>query len=62
MIYYPVPLYEQDAFRPFTELRHLPVTEQLCQEVLSLPIHTELDSEQLNYIVESVKSFGAIKK
>ena len=58
MIYYPVPLYEQDAFRPFTDLKHLPVTEQLCQEVLSLPIHTELDSEQLNYIVESVKSFG----
>lgn len=58
MIYYPVPLYAQDAFRPFTDLKHLPVTEQLCQEVLSLPIHTELDSEQLNYIVESVKSFG----
>lgn len=58
MIYYPVPLYEQDAFRPFTDLTHLPVTEQLCQEVLSLPIHTELDSEQLNYIVESVKSFS----
>lgn len=58
MIYYPVPLYEQDAFRPFTDLKHLPVTEQLCKEVLSLPIHTELDSEQLNYIVESVKSFG----
>lgn len=62
MIYYPVPLYAQDAFRPFTDLTHLPITEQLCQEVLSLPIHTELDSEQLNYIVESVKSFGAIKK
>lgn len=58
MIYYPVPLYAQDAFRPFTDLTHLPVTEQLCQEVLSLPIHTELDSEQLNYIVESVNSFG----
>lgn len=62
MIYYPVPLYGQDAFRPFTDLTHLPVTEQLCQEVLSLPIHTELDSEQLKYIVESVKNFGAIKK
>ncbi|MDX2072142.1 MAG: DegT/DnrJ/EryC1/StrS family aminotransferase [Haliscomenobacter sp.] len=58
MIYYPVPLYEQDAFRPFTDLQHLPVTEQLCREVLSLPIHTELDPEQLNYIVESVKGFG----
>ncbi len=58
MIYYPVPLYSQDAFRPFTDLTHLPVTEQLCQEVLSLPIHTELDSEQLNYIVESVKGFS----
>lgn len=58
MIYYPVPLYAQDAFRPFTEVNNLPVTEQLCQEVLSLPIHTELDAEQLNFIVEAIKGFG----
>lgn len=58
MIYYPVPLYAQDAFRPFTEVNGLPVTEQLCQEVLSLPIHTELDAEQLNFIVEAIKGFG----
>lgn len=58
MIYYPVPLYAQDAFKPFTKVKDLPVTEQLCQEVLSLPMHTELDSEQLNFIVETVKGFG----
>lgn len=58
MIYYPVPLYAQDAFRPFTEVNHLPVSEQLCQEVLSLPIHTELDAEQLNFIVAAIKGFG----
>lgn len=58
MIYYPVPLYVQEAFRPFTEVNNLPVTEQLCQEVLSLPIHTELDAEQLNFIVEAIKGFG----
>lgn len=58
MIYYPVPLYAQDAFRPFTEVNNLPVTEQLCQEVLSLPIHTELDAEQLSFIMEAIKGFG----
>lgn len=57
MIYYPVPLYAQDAFKPFTELTHLPISELLCQEVISLPMHTELDQEQLNYIAEAVKSF-----
>lgn len=57
MIYYPVPLYEQGAFAGFTDLKHLPVTERLCRSVISLPMHTELDSEQLAHIVEGVRSF-----
>jgi UDP-2-acetamido-2-deoxy-ribo-hexuluronate aminotransferase len=57
MIYYPVPLYQQEAFRPVSPVSHLPITERLCQEVISLPMHTELDTEQLAYIVEAVKSF-----
>lgn len=57
MIYYPVPLYEQEAFKGFTDVTHLPVTDQLCKEVISLPMHTELNEEMLAYVVDGVKSF-----
>jgi dTDP-4-amino-4,6-dideoxygalactose transaminase len=57
MIYYPVPLYEQEAFSKFTEVDFLPVTDQLCKEVISLPMHSELSQEVLEYVTEGVKSF-----
>jgi dTDP-4-amino-4,6-dideoxygalactose transaminase len=57
MIYYPLPLYDQDAFKPFTELRYLPVTDHLCKSVISLPMHTELSTEQLDFISSTVKAF-----
>lgn len=59
MIYYPVPLDEQEAFKAIVKkgADSFPVTEQLCKTVLSLPIHTEMDEEQLTYICSSVRSF-----
>jgi UDP-2-acetamido-2-deoxy-ribo-hexuluronate aminotransferase len=58
MVYYPVPLHLQEAFRqPGLDEGAFPVAEQLCSQVLSLPIHTEMDEEQLNFIVDAVKSF-----
>lgn len=58
MIYYPVPLYKQEAFKKYAKKGlYLPVTEQLCKEVLSLPIHTEMEMKTLNYITNTVKSF-----
>ncbi len=58
MIYYPVPLYAQEAFKnPGEGIEKLDATEYLCQSVLSLPMHTELDEAQLNSIVEGVLSF-----
>jgi UDP-2-acetamido-2-deoxy-ribo-hexuluronate aminotransferase len=58
MIYYPVPLYKQDAFKHYQSSDFfLPITEELCQNVLSLPIHTEMDEQVLGYITETVKSF-----
>jgi len=57
MIYYPIPLYKQEAFKSFTKVTHLPVTEQLCLEVLSLPIHTEMTIDQINTITQAVSSF-----
>jgi len=58
MIYYPVPLHLQKAFIAYKDVsKRFPVTERLCNEVLSLPMHTELDEEQLNFIVQSVINF-----
>lgn len=58
MIYYPVPLYKQEAFLNLGDKKlNLPVTELLCDSVLSLPIHTEMDKDLLNFISNSVKAF-----
>jgi dTDP-4-amino-4,6-dideoxygalactose transaminase len=53
MIYYPVPLYQQKAFGESQNL-NLPVTEHLCNTVLSLPIHTEMTEEVQAYIIATV--------
>lgn len=54
MIYYPVPLHQQKAYEPygFNDVT-LPVTEQLTAEVISIPMHSELDHDQINYIAEN---------
>jgi len=54
MIYYPIPLHEQEAYRQELDL---PITIELTQNVISLPISTELDKEQLAYICNHVLSF-----
>jgi len=58
MIYYPVPLHFQKAYQRegFGE-KSFPVTEQLSKEVISLPIHTEMNEQELNYISQSIKDF-----
>ena len=58
MIYYPLPLYKQEAFQQFVHNDFtLATTEQLCDKVLSLPIHTEMDLEDMNSICTSIQSF-----
>lgn len=59
MIYYPVPLDEQNAFKDIVKTNNqtFPTTQQLCKTVLSLPIHTEMDAQQLNHISTTVRSF-----
>jgi dTDP-4-amino-4,6-dideoxygalactose transaminase len=57
-IYYPIPLHSQKAY---VDSRYkeedFPVTNQLVKEVISLPMHTELDDEQIKYITESVLEY-----
>ncbi len=56
MIYYPIPLHLQKAYQdPRYQQGDFPVAERLSACVLSLPMHTELDDEQLDYIIASVK-------
>lgn len=58
MIYYPLPLYQQEAFQPYVNADfYLATTEILCQEVLSLPIHTEFNKESSDYVIEGIKNF-----
>ena len=58
MIYYPVPGHRQKMFEHFnTSALDLPVTDWLTKRVISLPMHTELDEEQLNYISDKVLEF-----
>ncbi len=58
MIYYPVPIHLQRAYQYLGYSKgDFPVTERLCDEVLSLPICPELDREQTDYIISSVLKF-----
>ncbi len=58
MIYYPVPLHMQKAYLdPRYKQGDFPVTEALCNSVISLPMHTELDNEQLEFITTTLLDF-----
>ena len=58
MIYYPVPGHRQKMFESFNaEITNLPVTDWLTERVISLPIHTEMEQDQLEYISTSVLEF-----
>jgi dTDP-4-amino-4,6-dideoxygalactose transaminase len=61
MIYYPLPLYKQEAFQQYVAVDFkLDTTDRLCDEVLSLPIHTEMNLDDINYICKCIQSFFKI--
>lgn len=57
MIYYPVPLHLQQAYRYKYKEGDFPVTEALSKDIISLPMHTELTEEQIDYISNKVLDF-----
>ena len=58
MVYYPLPLHLQEAYLDLgCGKGDLPVSEQLCERVLSLPVHTEMEDEQLHFITDRVRAF-----
>jgi dTDP-4-amino-4,6-dideoxygalactose transaminase len=55
-IYYPVPLHQQKVFADVCQDVHLPVTEDIAKRCMSLPIYPELKDEQVDQIVDVIKS------
>lgn len=56
LIHYPVPIHKQKAYAEWNEL-HLPITEEIHAEVLSLPISQTISDEEVTMIVDGVNSF-----
>lgn len=58
MIYYPLPLQKQEAFKDITRAAEsLEISQRLADSVLSLPIHTELTHEEQDKIIQAIKDF-----
>ena len=61
-VHYPLPLYLQKAFEHLGNKKgDFPVAETVAQEILSLPMHTELDDEQIDYIASAIGQFMSEK-
>ncbi|MER3463973.1 MAG: transcriptional regulator [Chitinophagaceae bacterium] len=59
MIYYPVPAHRQKMFAHFgSESTELPVTDWLTERVISLPMHTEMEQEQIDFITSKVLEYA----
>jgi dTDP-4-amino-4,6-dideoxygalactose transaminase len=58
MIYYPIPLHKQEAYSSMGRfVGELNVTEELCSSVLSLPMHTEITPDQVEFIAGHIRKF-----
>ena len=57
-VYYPIPLHNQKAYQDDRyDDKDFQITNQLSNEVISLPMHTELDDEQIEFITSSVLAY-----
>lgn len=58
MIYYPIPLNEQEAYHAIGRVEgSLSVTQNLCNSVLSIPMHTELTDQEIKFITDTILAF-----
>ena len=56
MIYYPVPLYKQEAFSKYVDPNFkIANIENLCNNVFSLPIHSEIENSKQDVVIEAVQ-------
>ncbi len=59
MIYYPIPLHKQIAY---SQNISMPITEELCNKVISLPMGTEMNQEQIDFIIQNITAFNIQQK
>ena len=59
-IHYPIPVHKQRAYLNLGHTARLPVTEKICKEILSLPMHPWLKEEEIEYISEIIKEFQGV--
>lgn len=60
MVYYPTPIHLQKAYLSLEFPKGtFPIAEQLCEEVLSIPIHATLTDAEVDYVIEKIKDFFA---
>ena len=57
MIYYPIPMDKQKAFDGIKKYQECPVTEKLCQTVLSLPIHPYMEDASIKLVADTIKNY-----
>ncbi|MEG1543557.1 MAG: DegT/DnrJ/EryC1/StrS family aminotransferase [Tannerellaceae bacterium] len=58
MVYYPLPVQMQEAFRPLARLSGaVTISSHLCRSVLSLPIHTEMTADEQEYIIDTILNY-----
>jgi dTDP-4-amino-4,6-dideoxygalactose transaminase len=57
MVYYPMGLHLQEAYKHWTPKVSLQVSERLSHEVLSLPIHEAMETEEVKLVVDTIKAF-----
>lgn len=55
-IHYPTPIHKQEAYKAFSDL-HLPLTEEIHEQVISLPLNPVLTDDEVNYIIQTVNQF-----
>ena len=56
MIYYPIPLHKQKAYRIY-HTKPLPISEKISQQIISLPIHPAMNIQQIKFICDVIKKF-----
>ncbi len=57
-VYYPLPLHLQECFSYLNHKKgDFPITEQLAEEVISIPVFSEITKEQLDYVISAIKEF-----
>lgn len=60
MIHYPVPCYKQIAYKYMLKHENLPVVEKFSNEIVSIPLHQEMENKEINYIISVINKYNAI--